>query len=435
MKLSAESIKRMNMVDLLNCYYGLECNRKGDGYVCLSPFTDEQEASFVVREVDGHWLYKDFSSGRGGTFIDFVLHKESLMGPGEAIDFISNLLGQDSVGREISSTRPLVPSYDVDYIFEKLQSNDISVCKEYLENRGISKDTVEELCSRGLILHNRKNERSYCCFVVYDPQGVLQCLDNHEIGGKDKFVLGKKHCFSFDWSQLHQAESVFVCEGIIDYLSMKVLEGMDMYGVAILGKEVGIIDPAWFLDAKVLLSCLDTDTPGFSAYLDLQSLFSDKECSIYQTAGHKDPNAYLQSLDPDKPIKANLTSKEKRKIYEDYTRASNKSTVAARWGINRSYMYQIVRECQEMIDEGYNNRRVGRASKNLDTSLTQEDAIRRIATLESEKEMLWASGEFMKVRLKWSEIENAELRGERVDTKGEKPHRKRQIKKKKKKRH
>ena len=440
MKLTAEAIKRMDMVDILTLYYGLSFTRKGEGHVCLSPFTDEKEASFFVREVDGHWLYKDFSGDSSGTMIDFVMHKEGLNSPNEAIVYLSNLLDQDGVGCPVSPSKPIGPSYDVDYIYRKLQSNDISVCKEYLSNRGISQEVIEELCSRGLVLHNLKHDRSYCCFVVYNSHGVLQCLDNHEIGGSNKFVLGKKHSFSLDWSELCEAESVFVCEGIIDYLSMKVLEGMDMYGIALLGKEVGMIDPALFSKARVVLSCLDTDKAGFSAYLDLQALFSDKECSVFKTGSHEDPNEYLQSLRDGNPTKAFLSSKEKRRIYEEYTQSSNKSTVAARWGINRSYMYQIVRECQEMIDEGYNNRRVGRVRKNKPQTL--QEAMDRIASLESEKEeiihekeKLWATGEFMKVRLKWSEIENAELRGEKVDPIKEKPSRKRQIKKKKKKRY
>ena len=225
MKLTAETMKRMNLAELLNRYYGLSLSRKGDGYVCLSPFTEEKEASFVVREVAGHWVYKDFSGGSSGTFIDFVMHKECLHSPKEAIDYVSNLLDQDGTGQPIPPSRTINSTYDVAYIYRKLQSNDTSVCKEYLANRGISQELVEELCSRGLVLHNRKNERSYCCFVVNNSQGVLQCLDNHEIGGSDKFVLGTKHCFSLDWSELPKAESAFVCEGIIDYLSMKVLEG------------------------------------------------------------------------------------------------------------------------------------------------------------------------------------------------------------------
>lgn len=213
-----------------------------------------------------------------------------------------------------------------------------------------------------------------------------------------------------------------------------------MYGVALLGKDIGMIDPVWFSQATVVLSCLDTDTAGFSAYLDLQASFYDKECSVFKTGDHKDPNDYLQSLRKGKQSKAFLTTKEKRSIYEEYNRASNKSIVAAKWGINRSYMYQIVRECQDMIDSGYDNRRVGRVSK--DKPQTLQEAMDRIARLENEKkeieykkEKLWIAGKFMKVRLKWSEIENAELRGEKVDSTSEKPSRKRQIKKKKKKRH
>ena len=65
-----EYFKRLNMVEILRAYYHMKFDRKGDEYVCLSPFTNESNASFFVKQCsDGHWLFKDFSSDYGGSII------------------------------------------------------------------------------------------------------------------------------------------------------------------------------------------------------------------------------------------------------------------------------------------------------------------------------------------------------------------------------
>ena len=114
-------------------------------------------------------------------------------------------------------------------------------------------------------------------------------------------------------------------------------------------------------------------------------------------------------------------------------RAENKTEVALRWGINRSYMYQVVKECEELILNGFSERRPGRKPEGAPATL--DEAMKRISVLEEEKrheakekERFHARSEFMKVRLKWAEIEAEELQGEKKKSS------KKQIKKKKKKR-
>ncbi len=106
-----------------------------------------------------------------------------------------------------------------------------------------------------------------------------------------------------------------------------------------------------------------------------------------------------------------------------------------KWGINRSYMYQIVSECEESIRNGFSHRCPGRRPNHAPTTL--KEAIERIAALEEgkhreevEKEKYIARSEFMALRLKWAQIEAAELRGECLAD----SHKKKQIKKKKNKR-
>lgn len=112
-----------------------------------------------------------------------------------------------------------------------------------------------------------------------------------------------------------------------------------------------------------------------------------------------------------------LSAEDKRLIYQDYHRSANKSEVARKWDINRSYMYEIVKECDALILSGFVHRHRGRKASN--EAGTLPDANERIKILEAEnrrldeeRERYYARSEFMKLRLKWAEREAAELRGE-----------------------
>ncbi|MDY7033976.1 MAG: CHC2 zinc finger domain-containing protein [Thermodesulfobacteriota bacterium] len=75
---SIEAIKKLNLVDFLRNHYHLDFQPIGGAYACHSPFTQDKTPSFFVRLVDGHWLFKDFSSGYGGSIFDFVRKKRTL---------------------------------------------------------------------------------------------------------------------------------------------------------------------------------------------------------------------------------------------------------------------------------------------------------------------------------------------------------------------
>ena len=86
--LNIETLKQMNLAEFLSRHYGLSFRRWRAVYQCRSPFTDKKKASFFVRLVEGHWLFKDFSSGAGGSVFDFVQMKEKLAGFCEALGFV-----------------------------------------------------------------------------------------------------------------------------------------------------------------------------------------------------------------------------------------------------------------------------------------------------------------------------------------------------------
>ena len=415
--LSSEEIKSLDMVEFLSRYYGLAFTAVGREYACLSPFNDEQKASFFVGLVDGHWLFHDFSSGHSGSLIDFVQLKEGFSQVSEAMVHIGNLLGQSGGG--LNGRVEVLPNasksgnsrYDVRELYETLRHNNVGVCRDYLLGRGIGQEIVQELVSRDILVHNRYRGQSYCCFAVFDGSGELCCLDNHEIDGDGKFVLGNKSIFSLDWERFSQAERLYVTEGIIDYLSIKTLEGVDIAAIALLGNMVKF-DPGLFHSVGVIMSALDGDVGGFRGFLELQETFPDREFCVYDFGDSKDANAYLQSIGS-KGAGGKLSGEDKLLLYKDYMRSANKSEVARRWRLNRSYMYEVVRECESLIVDGFSGRRAGRRRAGEVSTLAE--ASERIRELEQEKRRLgeekeryYARSEFLKIRLKYAQQEGEE---------------------------
>jgi hypothetical protein len=440
--LSIETLKQMNLAEFLSRHYGLSFRRCGAVYQCRSPFTDEKKPSFFVRLVEGHWLFKDFSSGAGGSVFDFVQMKEKLAGFREALPFVRQLVGgsvccmsREDCGGEAAAEGSVPRPYDVEQLYGRFRQEDAGVCREYLLGRGIAPELVEALIRDGTVVHNRYQGRSYCCFAVRDDAGQLKCLDNHAVEGPEKFVLGVKSPFSCEWEALKRARVVFLAEGIIDYLSVKNLEFSQPAGLALLGNQL-CFDESLLERVETLLSAMDDDRGGDSAVLDLKERYPDKQVRVYDLEGHKDPNELLLAVRSGKG--RTLSPERKVQLYREFQGTKNKAELARRWGIDRSHVYEIVRECERMLMEGFSQRKLGRPPKGKPATLGE--ALERIQELEAdyerkatEQEEQLCRAEFLAIRLKWSEIEAAELRGEAVDeAKGRK--KKPQIKKKRSKR-
>jgi DNA primase len=434
MSVAIEMLKRVSLVDFLRDHYGLEFQRAGGVYMCRSPFSVDRQPSFAVREVDGHWLFKDFSSGLGGSIIDLVMALEG-MEPGQAIERVREL-----VGGTAASSRPVPAAaatvergYDIVELHQRFSRQDPTICREYLLERGIGAELVGQLIDEGEVVHNRYQERSYCCFAVRDGEGRLRCLDNHEIGGSGKFVLGAKHVYSRDWPELAAAEEAFVCEGIIDYLSIKTMDGAGMVGIALLGNQL-LFEADLLAGCRRLITALDNDRGGISAAVDLVERYPDTEQVPYPLDGHKDANELLQAR---AKKGRRLSVDEKLQIYRAFQRSDNKSALARQWGIDRSYLYQLVKDMEASLIDQLATRQVGRPPADLPGSVQEareqlQARQEQIDALGWERDMAICRAEFLSLRLKWSEREAAELRNKKAKEDGEVP--RAQIKKKRRKR-
>jgi DNA primase len=432
MSVCIETYKQVNLVEFLVDHYGLKFKKSGSGYVAGSPFGADKKPSFFVRQLGNRWLFKDFSSGLGGSIIDLVGHLEQLSGVGAILRRLEQLAGGHctsvAVEEKPSETHR---GYDVDHLYHHFHGQDPDVCRRYLMSRGVDTQLVEELISDGEVVHNCYQGKSYCCFAVRDGSGSLQCLDNHEIDGSGKFVLGPKRVYSRDWQELPHASEAFITEGIIDYLSMKTLEEKKIAGIALLGNQL-IFDPDLLSSCTRIISALDEDRGGTAAFVDLVNWYPDKEVMQYPLRNYKDPNEMLQSGSRFR----RLSPEEKLSLYRTFQRSDNRSELAREWGLDRSHMYAIVRDVEEMVISGLSSRRPGR--RPMDQPQTMPDAWQQIDDLKDqnrnlslERDETICREEFLKLRLKWSEIEAAELRGEPFDEKTG-VLKKKQIKKKRK---
>ena len=411
-----EELKRVNLADFLTEHYGMAFRVAGSSFCAFSPFCEETKPSFFVWFDDGHWLFKDFAAQLSGTIIDFVLRKENLADVSSALRRLGRMLSGAASCSDSSPLPPAAkPAYDIASLYERFQAEDASFCRRYLLDRGIAAGLVEELLDRRIVVPNVYQGRSYCCFAVFDAQGALRCLDNHAVDGSDKFVLGAKHPFSLEWDALAQAEDVFLCEGIIDYLSVKTLERALRCGLALLGNQLNF-DPALLAGAKRIVAAFDDDRGGYSALLDVQEQFADRCVERYELEGCKDPNELLQTVRAGK--RSNLTPQRKLELYEEFVRSDNKVELARCWGVDRSYLYEIVKECQQAVVERWAERRPGRKPAGQPKTLAEalrllEEAEERYEKEAFERETLYCRSEFLALRLKYAQIDAAEARQEK----------------------
>jgi hypothetical protein len=273
----------------------MQFQQKRDVFVCLSPFREETNPSFVIHKRHGQWLFKDFSSGKGGSIIDLVREIENL--PNHCPDIIARI-------EELLEWHPVPPSFpsaslpvgervDLAYVFKRIRENNPQASRDYLRSRAISEKVIERLLKHDQLFTNIYRGKAYCCFAVRDPQGRLMCLDNHQIDGPDKFVLGTKHCFIPDYKALFEAEEITITEGVIDLLSMQTL--FPCAGLALLGNKLDF--PAqWLACNKKLVLALDNDKAGDAGKKRLKGRFPTKAFEDFDLGDYKDPNEMLMGL-------------------------------------------------------------------------------------------------------------------------------------------
>ena len=141
----------MDIVDVVSDFVSLK--KSGVNYKALSPFTSEKTPSFFVVPAKG--IFKDFSSGKGGDAISFVMEHEGLSYP-EAIRFLAQKYGVEI--KEDQSTQPddntitdrealfIVMNFARDYFKNLLHNHEEGkgIGLSYFKERGFNNRTIEK---------------------------------------------------------------------------------------------------------------------------------------------------------------------------------------------------------------------------------------------------------------------------------------------------
>ena len=130
----------------------VQLRRSGSNFKGLSPFTDEKSPSFMVSPVKQIW--KDFSSGKGGNVISFLMEHEHFSYP-EAIKYLArkyNVTIEETqvseVDKQVQDARQslyILNEFANAYFQEQLSDSQegTAVGYSYFIERGFSKQTIE----------------------------------------------------------------------------------------------------------------------------------------------------------------------------------------------------------------------------------------------------------------------------------------------------
>lgn len=142
---------RVDILDVISDFVSLK--RSGQNYKALSPFTNEKTASFYV--VPSKGIFKDFSSGKGGDAITFVMEHEG-MSYVEALRYLAKKYGvelkeeaaggADALGHSDRDALYIIMNFARDHFRDLLLHHDEGkgIGLSYFRERGFNDRTIEK---------------------------------------------------------------------------------------------------------------------------------------------------------------------------------------------------------------------------------------------------------------------------------------------------
>jgi DNA primase len=131
----------------------VQLKKRGANYVGLSPFANERTPSFTVSPAKG--IFKDFSSGKGGSAITFLMELEKFTYP-EALRWLAKKYGieveetiekvEDKEEENHRESLMIVTGYAAKFFLESLLETDEgkNIGLSYFKERGFSNDTIQK---------------------------------------------------------------------------------------------------------------------------------------------------------------------------------------------------------------------------------------------------------------------------------------------------
>jgi DNA primase len=127
--------------------------RAGSNFKGLSPFSDERSPSFMVSPAKGIW--KDFSSGKGGNSVAFIMEHEHFTYP-EAIRYLAKKYNieieetvqtdEEKLNTDVRESMYLVSEFAKKYFHDTLLNSEEgkAIGLSYFKERGFSSDTIKK---------------------------------------------------------------------------------------------------------------------------------------------------------------------------------------------------------------------------------------------------------------------------------------------------
>lgn len=139
-----------DIVEVISDFVTLK--KSGTNYKGLSPFSNEKTPSFMVSPAKG--IYKDFSSGKGGNVVGFLMEHEKLSYP-EALRYLAQKYNIAFEEKELSAEEiqqknereslMAVSDFAGKYFARQLQSEEgKAIGLSYFRNRGFRDDTLQK---------------------------------------------------------------------------------------------------------------------------------------------------------------------------------------------------------------------------------------------------------------------------------------------------
>lgn len=302
-------------VDIVKVFQaaGIELQRRGKDYFCKSPFTQERTASCAVSP--SKQIYKDFSSGKGGGAISFVMEYFQKSFP-EAIEHIARDMNlkveydnseqaKKAVERKerVEGLRPILKAAHRKYQ-EKLQSlPDGHPAWAELRRRGYSAEEItiygigyapggtflydklrevgriKEGRTLGLIGDSKDKFWDRLIYPLYDKNGLIVGFAGRDLTGRDRTAkwLNSQESEVYRKDKtlygLHLAKqeisrenAVYIVEGYNDVIAWQqngLLNTVAPCGTALTDRQIQLLHR---LTDKVIL-CLDGDAAGQKSVL------------------------------------------------------------------------------------------------------------------------------------------------------------------------
>ena len=158
----------------------IQLKKSGSNYKGLSPFTNEKTPSFMVSPTKQIW--KDFSSGKGGNVIAFLMEHEQYSYP-QAIRYLADKYNIEIIETELTDKQKddnnikeklfLICDFVKNYFKTQFNESNFgrTIARTYFDERGFDDETLEKF-DIGSLGSEKFNLRDYCLLNGYDIEDL-----------------------------------------------------------------------------------------------------------------------------------------------------------------------------------------------------------------------------------------------------------------------